>query len=169
VPELCLRPFVPADAPAAEAAHEELAADGFTFLLDRDRADGFAAYCELLDRQARGEDDHPHRVPAALLAVEAAGVLVGRVSIRYVLNDHLRHEGGHVGYGIRPAYRGRGYATATLVLAVDHLKGRDVTEVLVTCDDDNVASAATIVRCGGVLEDVRTRHDGSLVRRYWIA
>jgi predicted acetyltransferase len=168
VSQLSLRPFVPADGPAAEAAHEELAADGFPFLLDRDRADSFAAYCELLDRQARGEDDHPHRVPASLLAVEVEGALVGRVSIRYVLNDHLRHEGGHVGYGVRPAHRRRGYATATLALAVAHLEARGVSEVLVVCDDDNVASSATIVRCGGVLEDVRTRLDGSLVRRYWI-
>ncbi len=35
--------------------------------------------------------------------------------------------------------------------------------VLVTCEDDNVASARTIERCGGVLEDVRQG-----MRRYWI-
>jgi predicted acetyltransferase len=44
-----------------------------------------------------------------------------------------------------------------------------VEDVLVTCDDDNAASAAIIERAGGVLEDVRARPDGIGMRRYWIA
>jgi predicted acetyltransferase len=39
--------------------------------------------------------------------------------------------------------------------------------VLVTCSDDNVASARIIERNGGVLEDVRKTAVG-LKRRYWI-
>ena len=38
---------------------------------------------------------------------------------------------------------------------------------LVTCDDGNLASARTIERNGGVLEDVRTAGT-STKRRYWI-
>ncbi len=38
---------------------------------------------------------------------------------------------------------------------------------LVTCDDDNVASARSIESNGGVLEDVRTTEVGRK-RRYWI-
>jgi predicted acetyltransferase len=41
--------------------------------------------------------------------------------------------------------------------------------VLVTCDEDNLASIAVIERCGGVLEDVRPDPDGAPKRRYWIA
>jgi len=40
--------------------------------------------------------------------------------------------------------------------------------VLITCDDDNVASAGTIERNGGVLEDVRETEDGPK-RRYWVS
>jgi len=39
--------------------------------------------------------------------------------------------------------------------------------VLVTCDDGNVASARTIEKAGGVLEDVRDTELGH-TRRYWI-
>jgi predicted acetyltransferase len=39
--------------------------------------------------------------------------------------------------------------------------------VLVTCDDENLASARTIERCGGVLEEVRDTELGH-TRRYWI-
>jgi predicted acetyltransferase len=41
-------------------------------------------------------------------------------------------------------------------------------KVLVTCHDDNLASARTIEKAGGVLEDVRDTELG-LTRRYWIA
>jgi hypothetical protein len=39
--------------------------------------------------------------------------------------------------------------------------------VLITCDDANVASARTIERNGGVLEDLRDTWLGR-TRRYWI-
>ena len=44
-----------------------------------------------------------------------------------------------------------------------------VDRVLVTCDDDNAASAAMIERCGGVLDnEVTPINGGGLVRRYWV-
>ncbi len=165
---LHLRAFLPADEDRAHAAHDELAAEGFTFLLDRDRVDSFADWCALMDRQARGEDEHPERVPASLLAIDVDGALVGRVSIRWDLNEHLLREGGHVGFGILPAHRRRGYATRTLAQSVAMLADRGVERVLVTCADDNTASAATIERCGGVLADVVPAADGRPTRRYWI-
>jgi predicted acetyltransferase len=38
---------------------------------------------------------------------------------------------------------------------------------LVVCAAENIASARTIERCGGVLENVHQTERGSL-RRYWI-
>jgi predicted acetyltransferase len=44
-----------------------------------------------------------------------------------------------------------------------------VTDVLVTCDDDNVGSASVIERCGGTLDSIVDRDGGATaVRRYWI-
>lgn len=163
-----LRPFEPADAAEAERAHEELAVDGFGFLLDRDRAATFADYLALLEQQARGQDPLPTRVRSALLAAELDGELVGRVSIRYELNDHLRREGGHVGYGVRPGWRRRGVATAILRAALERLAAERVDPALVTCDDDNIGSATVIERCGGRLQDRVTSVDGQLMRRYLV-
>jgi predicted acetyltransferase len=42
-----------------------------------------------------------------------------------------------------------------------------VDRVLIPCLDDNMASARTIERNGGVLEGIRQGPDGP-VRRYWI-
>jgi predicted acetyltransferase len=41
--------------------------------------------------------------------------------------------------------------------------GLGIDPVLITCDDDNLASAAVIERCGGVVQDVRGGK-----RRYWV-
>lgn len=93
---------------------------------------------------------------------------MGRVSIRFELNDFLSTRGGHVGYAVIPEYRRRGYATAILKGSIDIAREEGVTSVLVTCDDSNAGSVKVIERCGGVLEDIVLGDDGVAFRRYWI-
>lgn len=93
---------------------------------------------------------------------------VGSIDLRHSLTDYLLSFGGHIGYGVRPSARGRGIATWALgaILPVAHELGID--RVLVTCEENNAASAAIIEKCGGVYED--TRNNGEVnFRRYWIA
>ena len=89
--------------------------------------------------------------------------VVGFLAIRHRLNAFLLEEGGHIGYGVRPAARRRGHATRALGLAVRRAAELGIERALVTCDHDNEASRRTIERNGGVLEDRR----GSKLR-YWI-
>jgi predicted acetyltransferase len=107
-------------------------------------------------------------VPATLLVAEVEGEIVGRVSIRHELNDTLLRVGGHIGYGVRPQHRRRGYATEMLrqSLIVAHSLGID--PVLVTCDEDNAGSMAVIERCGGLLEGTVEIPGAPRKRRYWI-
>ena len=169
VPDLRLRPFRADDQVEAVRAHEELAADGFHFLVNWSPGRPWADLLEQYAAERRGTDLPEGRVPAAFLAAEVGGALVGRASIRFELNEWLTAYGGHVGYGVRPAYRRRGIATEILRQSLVVARAGGVDRVLVTCDDDNVASAATIERCGGVLEDLR-HEPGQPVpkRRYWI-
>ena len=103
-----------------------------------------------------------------LLAVVDGGI-VGRVSIRFTLNEYLARAGGHIGYGVRPSMRRRGYATAILRQAVSLARSGGVGRLLVVCDDDNLGSAAVIERCGGLLESVTHPGDGTPpFRRYFI-
>src|ERR671930_1142839 len=153
--ELRLRPLRLHDEPAAIVAHEELAADGFDFLLDWNRGEPWAAYLHRLEQQRRGLDLPPDRVPATFLVAEVGGDLVGRVSIRHELNAFLTELGGHVGFGVRPAHRRRGYAGEILRQALVIARAVGVDAALVTCDEDNVASARVIEGAGGVLEDIR--------------
>ena len=88
---------------------------------------------------------------------------VGYLAIRHELTDLLLQEGGHIGYAVRPSRRGRGHATRALALALGRARELGLERVLLTCEEDNTASARTIERNGGVWEDSRRGR-----RRYWI-
>jgi predicted acetyltransferase len=165
---LRLRPLRVEDEEVVRRAHEELQDDNFTFCLNLEPDMSWAEYLAVLDADRRGELFTDDGVAATFLVAEAEGTIVGRSSIRHALNEFLAHEGGHIGYAVRPAFRRRGYATAILQQSLVIARALGVTDVLVTCDDDNVASAAVIERCGGVLDSVVTSRSGAAMRRYWI-
>ena len=79
--------------------------------------------------------------------------IIGMINIRLALNEELRKEGGHIGYSVRPTERNKGYATEMLKLGVEICNTRDISEVLVSCDKSNIASACVIHKCGGILKD----------------
>ncbi|WP_203755881.1 GNAT family N-acetyltransferase [Cellulomonas chitinilytica] len=164
---LLLRPLTTDDEAQAWQAHDELAREGFDFLLGG-RRDDWAGYLAHLDRERDGVGLPPGWVPATFLVADVDGVIVGRVSVRHELNEWLTRVGGHIGYAVRPAFRRRGYATEILRQSLAVARSVGVAAALVTCDDDNVASARTIERCGGVLEDVALVEGGTPKRRYWV-
>ena len=94
-------------------------------------------------------------------------IFVGAVNIRHRLNAGLLRSGGHIGDGIRPSERGKGLGTSMIALALEECDKLGIKDVLMCCDDDNIASARTIEKNGGVLENKVTDDDGT-VRRYWI-
>ena len=92
--------------------------------------------------------------------------VLGGIALRHEFNEFVRGA-GHIGYGIRPSARRRGLATWALGRMLDEARALDLEHVLVVCAADNVASARTIERNGGVLEDIRDTEHGP-ARRYWI-
>ena len=95
-------------------------------------------------------------------------IFVGAVNIRHYLNDSLLYTGGHIGDGIRPSERRKGYATAMIGLALEECKKLCIKRVLMTCDKDNIGSAKSIIKNGGVLENEVINEEGVLEQRYWI-
>jgi len=146
-----------------------MAAEGFTFGHGLEPGMPWDAYLRTLEEQRAGISLRPDRVPATFLVADVAGEVVGRSSIRHALNEFLEREGGHIGYGVLPGHRRRGYATEILRQSLVIARASGVAQVLVTCDDDNDGSKAVIKACGGRLDCIIQASAGaSPVRRYWI-
>lgn len=95
--------------------------------------------------------------------------IVGLCHLRHKLNDFLENYGGHIGYSVRPSHRNKGYGTQMLRLALEKAKNLGIENILVTCDEDNLASARVIEKNGGKLADVvKTEYAEFPVRRYRI-
>ena len=111
----------------------------------------FDYYLEHLEPKETTED----RVPDSMffLLDEDRDRLLGAVNILHYLNDSLLKEGGHIGDGIRPSERRKGYATKMIRPALAECKKLGIGRVLITCDKDNIGSARSIVKNGGVLEN----------------
>ncbi len=77
---------------------------------------------------------------------------VGLFKLRHYLNDSLRNGGGHIGYGIRKGYRGRGYGTRGLALTIE--KARAVIpedEIYMSVNKDNPASLKVMLNNGATI------------------
>ena len=84
---------------------------------------------------------------------------VGMGKLRHRLNEKLREDGGHIGYAIAPAYRNRGYGKILLKLLIDETKKMGISRILITVQNDNIASIQVALNNGGIIEksnDVRT-------------
>lgn len=77
--------------------------------------------------------------------------LVGLLSVRFDMPDDLASKYGHIGYGVRPSERRKGYATKMLQFALEECKKHGMSKVILGCYKGNVGSARTIIKNGGKL------------------
>lgn len=125
------------------------------------------------DTYLRGFEDEGNEVdghvPATTLFCldEDRDIFVGAVNIRHYLNESLLLNGGHIGDGIRPSERRKGYATSMIGLALEECRRLGISKVLMVCDKNNIGSAKSIINNGGILEN-EIEIDGITEQRYWI-
>ena len=134
-----------------------------------DRINSYEEWLEVVNNNLSPETCGEGRVPATqyLAYRKADNKLVGMIQIRHELNDYLLKFGGHIGDSVRPSEQGKGYATEQICLALEKCKKLNIYKVLITCKKTNIASAKTIMKNNGVLEN-EVDNDGETMQRYWI-
>lgn len=103
---------------------------------------------EEFQKYVRQNEDYSHGtglpegyVPATVFILEDNGTYVGIFNLRHYLNDFLRNGPGHIGYGISPTYRRKGYASEGLRLTIK--KAKEIipeNEIYLSVHKDNPAS-----------------------------
>lgn len=100
--------------------------------------------------------------------VEDSGKVLGVVNIRHGLTEALLRDGGHIGYGIRPSERWKGYAARLLGLALHKASLLGISDALVVCGENNLASERTILRNCGLADEPYIDGGGNVTKRFWI-
>jgi predicted acetyltransferase len=127
------------------------------------------AFVDLMNDRAAGRRIAKGFVRADEFWIVEGGEVVGTLGVRHELTERLRQMGGHIGYSTHPDHRGRGIATFALRHGLEVLAGLGVTEALVTCDENNAASARVIEKCGGQrIGDAHFTDKPDLKRRRYI-
>ncbi|HEU0073018.1 MAG TPA: GNAT family N-acetyltransferase [Dehalococcoidia bacterium] len=93
---------------------------------------------------------------------------VAMSNLRHSLTPLLLNRGGHIGYYVMPSERRKGYGREVLARTLLEAQKLQLSRVLVSADEDNIASLRIIEANGGVLDDKRTDAEGVNYRRYWI-
>lgn len=100
---------------------------------------------------------------------ESDNKIIGMVNLRHYLNDYLKNFGGHIGYGIRPAERRKGYAKIQLYLTLIEAQKLGIDKVMVDCVNTNIGSEKTILALGGEFDrQVFEESRNVTLNNYWI-
>jgi predicted acetyltransferase len=130
----------------------------------------FSDYVNQLEGHSRGVGLPEGFVPNTFFVGIVQGVVVGRLSLRHSLNGFLAKIGGHIGYGVIPSQRRRGYATEMLRQALPFCVSLGIEKALITCDEHNVGSRKVIEACEGIFEGlIDCPESGPPKRRYWLS
>lgn len=129
----------------------------------------FEGYLARLLKQSRAEDLPSDRVPGNEFWLVSDNRVLGRSKLRHWLIPALEHEGGHIGYDIRPSERRKGYGALILKLTLEKAKDLGLSRVLLTCDAANTGSAKVIENNGGALSGRGvSEKTGKPILQYWI-
>ena len=127
----------------------------------------FSSFVKNMSDYEKGKNLPKGHVPSSYYWLLDKSKIIGETTIRHKLSKELIKQGGHIGYGIRPTERRRGYGKKVLTLALKKAKKLGIKKALITCDDSNIGSWKIIEANGGILSE-KNKLNGKLKRYYWI-
>jgi predicted acetyltransferase len=138
------------------------------WVINKDPSD-FQGMIQFLFDNEKGEYLPEGRVPdTTFWLLSEDNSVIGVVNIRHKLTENLLNFGGHIGYGIRPSERKKGYANQLLKLSLEKAREIGINKVLVVCDESNIASKKTTINNGGLADKDYIEEDGNVINRFWI-
>ncbi len=157
------------DETAFEEAQQVMALEDFVFAFNYKPGQSFAGWLERTEAQRRGHGPGQETIAATFEVITVGGKIAGRLSVRHWLNGRLLQRGGHIGYCVLPEFRKRGFGKRLIRRGLQITAELGIADVLVTCDEVNIASRRIIEGAGGVFESSDANTDfGVPTRRYWI-
>jgi predicted acetyltransferase len=132
--------------------------------------ENFDELLAILDANAKGIGIPDNFVAnSSFWLVQDDAEIVGVSNLRHSLTPALRIEGGHIGYGIRPSMRRRGFGVQILRHTLSRARSLGLAKVLLTCGKGNIASAKAILSNGGILDsEAFYPPRNEVLQRYWI-
>ncbi len=135
-----------------------------------DTLQSFAEFIRMLDNCEHGNLDPQYSSTTSYFALDERDQLIGATSLRHYLTLDGYRSWGHIGYGVQPSARRKGYATRMLEMTLEEAKHKHIHKVLIGCHTSNIGSACVIEACNGKLENVvpDPNCNQETISRYWI-
>jgi predicted acetyltransferase len=143
---------------------------GSSGLYDESDITAWIERCRIMETEDAEEKTGYVQASQFLMLREGSKHIIGMINLRHSLGEeggYLAEHGGHIGFGVRPSERRKGYAKAMLLLCLEKCREFGLEKVLLTCDINNEASRRTIMACGGQFERLAQTGD-QIDERYWI-
>ena len=103
-----------------------------------------------ISQKYRGDDE---LLPFYYYDIYVDETVVGKISIR-IGNNYHSYYNGNIGYEIDKEYRGNNYAYKACKLVLQVAKAHGMGELVLTCDESNIASYKTIEKLGAQLIEI---------------
>src|SRR5215510_72572 len=83
-----------------------------------------------------------------------SSTVIGNINLRIGSPDRIVLYRGHIGYSVKPEYRGHRYAARSVKLLMPLAAALGLNPLWITCDPDNLASRRTCELAGAELVEI---------------
>lgn len=95
--------------------------------------------------------------------------IIGASNLRHFLDEIGGEYWGHIGYGIRPTERKKGYGTLILTLTLDKAKKLGLEKAYLGAYEDNIGSWKIMEKCSAVFDKIVYEKETNLpIKKYYI-
>lgn len=100
------------------------------------------------------------------MTLTSSSVVVGNINLRIGNPERIVRYRGHVGYSVKPEYRGHRFASRSVRLLMPLAAAHGLNPIWITCDPDNLASRRSCELAGAELvETINVPADEEMYQR----